>query len=246
MLACHRKQTAVQAFLAVLIVCGACRAEERSVVLPKDGSWVRCEFEVIAPPTKLASTVTLSIVGSAVENETRCRWVEVKSVFPKGQIPRFPDGGTFLTKMLISEQDLLENADPSKRSQRAWVRKPGEPQAEQTKVLPVSKNLMLWAPGVRRTLTETTDEKSIDYQSGQLKSARAWTGTQTVENQDRKSQFKSTYTVWMHPDLPMGFAEAEIVNDITYTNGDAPHQQRHVFRIIDAGNDAKSELPDNN
>jgi hypothetical protein len=244
-------QTAVQAFLPFLLVAiclGSCRAEDRLFELPKDGSWVRYDLEMVGPDgTNRPSTVTLSIVGSVVENETRCRWVQVKWVVPKGWHPRYPDGGTILSKMLISEQDLRENAEPFQRAVRTWQRKPGEDHAEQTKVAATTgPNLMLWAPGMLRTLDETSDEKTVEYQRGQLKSARAWTGVRIFENMIAKSQFKSTYKVWMHPDLPVGFAEAEIVDDITYANGQAPKRQSQVYRLQDAGTDAKSELPDNN
>src|SRR5579871_4875203 len=87
MTALLRMQTAVHAFLPFLFIAfsrGPCRAEDRPFELPKDGSWVRYELEHVGiNGAKSSNTVTLSVVGSAVENEMRCRWVEVKVVVPK-------------------------------------------------------------------------------------------------------------------------------------------------------------------
>src|SRR5262249_40011807 len=181
-------------------------------------------------------------VGTAVEEGVACRWVEVKVVVPKGE--RQPEG-TYITKMLISTRDLTELRDPFVHPLRTWNRQPGDPEATERKgAFMVGPNLMLWLPGALATLKEGADRKDVECQQGRLESARAWVGQRATFNEKTKSRFESNYTVWMHPALPIGFAEAVVVDKIYHQDG-RKLEQTHTFRIQDAGRDAKSELPDN-
>jgi hypothetical protein len=212
--------------------------------LPADGSWVQYEFEAsIADKRTMKNVVTLSFVGSAVEEGVACRWIEVKVVVPKGERQT---EGTYISKMLVSTEDLMELRDPFVHPLRTWSRRPGEQEAAETKqAFMIGPDLMLWAPAALKTLKEGADRKEVEYQQGRLESARAWVGQRVTVNEKTKSRFESNYTVWMHPDLPIGFAEAVVADNIHHVDG-RKLQQTRTYRIQAAGRNAKSELPENN
>lgn len=105
-------------------------------------------------------------------------------------------------------------------------------------------NLMLWAPGSLDRLEQSEETKEFEYQQGRLKSARAWVGEQTIVTKS-EARFVSHYKVWMHADVPVGFAGAEVEDTILHRDGRVI-RQKHSYAIQDAGDGAKSELPDNN
>jgi hypothetical protein len=228
------------------------RGEDAREALPKDGTWVRYEREFdnpAAPQVKHVSKVTFSLVGTVVEDGKPCRWVEAKSVFQKGQ-----EKTAALTKMLIPEAAFLEPGNPAEHTIRWWMTKadgsvvklPIEPARARIAGLTYAP-MFLWTPGALKTLTQIDDPKDFEYQNGQLKGAQAWTGkiVLTDAGADRKSRWESTYTMWRHPELPMGCAQIRVRDEATPVVGTGT-TMLWVYRVEDAGTGAKSDLPDNN
>jgi hypothetical protein len=194
------------------------------------------------------ATVTLSLVGTVVEDGVRCRWVESKTVI---ELPA-ELAGTVISKVLVSENDLLESEKPFAHVHRRWMRIRDEPvkQAPNEVSAASYERLVLWTPGMLKGSEPAKDEaKVIDYQRGQIKNAQARTG-QLIYKQpapDKKEmRFVSKYTVWQHSDVSFGFAEARIVSEQFHDNKKMGQTSVVYYRLQDMGTDAKSELPDSN
>jgi len=244
--------------LAVVIIVGGAergpvRGEGQPRNIPKDGSWVRYQKESTSLTPVLRKKgpiqVTLSFVGSAVDEGDHCRWLERKDVIPEGS-----DGaGTYVYKVLVPEKDLFESENPFEHARRTWVRGPNgkiSKAGEGVRDEMIFSDLLLWTPGLLKGSTAADDQaKDIEYQRGPLKAAQARTGKlvhrwrlQTAT----EVMYTKTYTAWQHPDLPIGFAEAHIEQD-QFSQGRLTPISRFaiVYKIQDVGTDAKSELPDN-
>ncbi len=120
---------AVAALLGTTPVIG--HAEDRPRQLPKDGTWVRYQKEVanLANDKKYDEIkVTLSFVGSAVDEGEPCRWLELKAVIPEGR-----DGaGAYVSKVLVPERELLDSESPFEHARRTWVRRLDGPVSNST------------------------------------------------------------------------------------------------------------------
>src|SRR5215472_8728295 len=94
------------------------RGDEPQPVLPRDGAWVQYQWDWnrLDNGQKMSATVTLSFVGTIVEKDERCRWIELKYVIPEGD-----EKGTLIEKLLVREKDLLESANPMENVLRTWI-----------------------------------------------------------------------------------------------------------------------------
>lgn len=241
-------------FLAIVLLAGfsraAVRGEDPARELPKDGAWVRYRVEGVERQNgqegAYTATVTVSLVGSAVEDGVPCRWRESKVVYHEpAKIAR-----TVINKLLIPQSDILESEKPWEHVRRGWVWAKDKSAVQVPKVDDSRyRDLLLWAPGVAKSLEIAKNEaKDIEYQQGRLKNVQGRTGEFVdkgtfPKNQEWKRVTK--YTVWLHPDLQFGFAETRIVTE-SFVDGKKMQSSSSVFSIQDAGTDAKSELPDNN
>jgi hypothetical protein len=227
------------------------RSEDARSELPKDGAWVRYQAEIEYPGLRTdLSNVTLSVVGSVMEDGKPCRWVERKSVPQAGLQP----GKTAVVfKMLIPETALLESDYPAKHAIRTWLQKPDGsivnlPPIEPERSTNVHERIFmcLWTPGSRKTQTQIDEPKDIEYQSGRLRGVQAWTVTHVLSNtgpkRDRK--YESTYTVWQHAELPISSAEVRVRDEVS-RDGKLEPTLIAVYRLEDFGTDAKSDLPNN-
>jgi hypothetical protein len=242
-------------FVAVAVLLGTTPAighgEDRPSQLPKDGTWVRYKKQVtdLAKDKKHGEiTVTLSLVGTGLDDGEQCRWLELKHVVPEGR-----DGaGTYVSKVLVPEWDLLESENPFEHARRTWVRRldgPVTKAPEGGRDDMTFGELLLWTPGMLKGSSLANDQtKDIEYQPGRLKGAQARTGRlvhQWRNKNGTEERYTKSYTAWQHPDLPIGFAEAHIVQE-QFINDRALSKFSIVYRVEDAGADAKTELRDNN
>src|SRR6266568_9165386 len=64
----------------------AAHCEDRRPELPRDGAWVQYQWdwERLDSGQKMSGKVTLRIVGSVVDKDEPCRWLELKYVIPEG------------------------------------------------------------------------------------------------------------------------------------------------------------------
>jgi hypothetical protein len=212
---------------------------------PKDGTWVRYQkvAENLIRGNKLNPIdVTLSFVGTHVEDGQRFRWLELKAVVPDGE-----GAGTHIFKVLVPEKDLWESDKPFEHARRTWVRKPDGSVAPPPKGFRddmTYDELLLWTPGLSKGSVAVDDQsKDVDYQAGRLKDCHA--STRDLVYKLGKATYTRRCVAWIHPDLPMGFAEAQIIQEQSFNNG-IISRYSSTYRIQDAGADAKTELPDHN
>lgn len=230
-------------------------ADEALPSLPKDGAWVQYVGTTKQEGLTDESTFrrTYSLVGTKTENERLCRWVEVKDVVEIDQGKR-----THIAKFLIPERELLENEKPLESLVRGW-RKSTFGDVQEMKFntqegffgsahFVFGANLLIF-PGPQKLSREIREPKSVDYQSGRLEIPSGRNGQFRADYEDPVSESgrvrkrSADFSVWSHPEIPLGAAEwklrLEIRNDdrvISVTLSE--------FVLEDFGTDAKSTLPD--
>jgi len=221
--------------------------DQPEAALPKEGYWVLYQFELtgtqIEEPIK--GHVTLSFLGSTIENEEKCRWIELREVITDGN-----DQGEYLVKVLIPESALLTKEFPGQHGIRSWSRTPFAGLRSSTK--PVGgtlQKLLCGMPGPRSSLkADDKNRRDVEYQRGLLKDSVAHLGTWTDRSLSvriRKWAQFTKFTVWLQPELPTRIAEGRFeISEF--------HDDRligacvHTFQVQDTGTDAKSALPDSN
>lgn len=233
------------ALLVGVCLCPVCRSDDRETKLPEDGTWVRYQesWERIDSGLSHTHRVTVSLVGSVREKDEPCRWIEVQVEIPE----QGPEHGTYVFKMLFRERDLRENDNPLAGLVRAWMKFNDKPvyefRPDELGQLPT----LLWAPGVLKHAKAVDGPKDVEYQQGRLKEARARAGELVLLNNPRPDWRMSwEYQVWMHPDLPLGFAEARCTFEMRDNERRMRTRQITEYRLQDSGTGAKTALPDSN
>jgi len=219
-------------------------ANEPAARLPKEGTWVRYHKTVdeLLDGEHWESTVTLRFLESVIEDGLRCRWVEQKEVVAEGERK-----GEYLLKVLIPESALTEEELPGRHAVRLWARnhliglrsRRGPDRGLEDK--------LLWTPASLKALQSKPDDlRDVEHQDGNLKGARAWTGTWTDSDfRVAKSTFFTTFTIWHHPELPIGYAEARFEKFQFIDEKKVGHWVT-TYQLQEFGTDAKSDLPENN
>jgi hypothetical protein len=228
-----------------------CRGEDRPRELPKDGAWARYQVQNdIAGERDTTASVTLSLVGTIVEDGVPCRWLETKMVIAEPPAK----AGTFVNKILVPEADLLDREKPFEHVRRRWFGRRDEP----PRLLAADsweniEELLLWTPGMLKGSEAAKNEsKDIDYQRGKFENAQARTGEIVYKRlrprppqEDIELKLVRKYTVWRHPGLPLGFVEARIASE-RFLGPMPAGRFSTIYRLQDMGTDARSELPDSN
>lgn len=233
------------------------RADETPAKLPKDGWWVRyfvtMKFE--GRPDVTAKR-TYSLVGTAVENGVRCRWVEMKSV-------QMSDGReiTDVLKFLVPEEELLESERPLDSLVRCWRRFAEEPVEEVAFNVPLSVRGFAgsadfyWGrdfaffPGLQKQAKGVRERRVVEYQKGRLDVEDAQTFQHVVSRRaltnGEKQEYCDEFTVWNDPAVAPAFVAAS--DRVRQRRDDALVRTLTIeFVLEDYGADAKSALPENN
>lgn len=243
-------------FLAVVLFAvqslATVHGDEPPRELPKDGAFVRYRIEGVHSLRGIerarSATKTLSLVGTVVEEGVNCRWIEEKTVTHEPANM----AGTLILKRLIPEKDILSSKRPSEQVRRAWVRLRDTEvmKVEVSRLKNVSEEVLLWTPGMLKDSDLANNEtKDINFQQGQFKNAQGWKGEfvdkHRLRNTNKEFKLVRKHTVWQHPELLFGFAEATIHSE-QFIEGEKIEWESSVYRLQDVGTNAKTELPDNN
>jgi hypothetical protein len=96
------------------------------------------------------------------------------------------------------------------------------------------------------------ETREIDFASGHLSSATSYTG-KTITNSHLalwviRIHLEEEKTVWLHPDLPVGFAGMRIEENNTARFGMSPATCHTVTEYVleDAGTDEQTSMPEHN
>jgi hypothetical protein len=235
--------------------------------LPADGSWVRyvVSHESTSHPyrgrkaksdanvetvkvKRWSEKITLSFVGQTVENGVPCRWVEIRIERSDQQADK-PCG----YKMLLKEEGLLSDKHPlaEKNVLRVWQQMPDGTVSRRDDSLGYS-DLFSWTPGAVRHLKPAGETREIDFATCHLSSATAYSGMTTTNAHVAlgviRIHLEEQMTVWLHPDLPAGFAGMRMEENSTARFMTHPATLHHVAEYVleDAGTDAQTSMPEHN
>lgn len=187
--------------------------------LPKDGAWARY-YVLHKDPDGTERTIRTMIrfVGTVREKGERCRYVEWTDAMKV-------DGGDgkkttrrFVYKFLLTEKSLRESPQPLLQFVRGWRGEEGktpEPlvtsQSERERAN-FGGTTVLFLPGVLKTTKPTRDSRTVDYQQGQLRIKSGRSGTYQARYHAITApvnyNWKTEYELWLHKDVPLGFASA--------------------------------------
>ena len=241
------------AFGIMLLQCQFGLTDEQTARLPEDGWWVRffttSKLEAVNGTVKEHTIkATYSLVGTAVEDGDKCRWVEVNSLFTM-------DGKetVILSKFLVSEKDLLECEQPLDKLKRGWL-KSGELDVRAVMagkgITPYNTRTVVF-PGIWQKAERITSEYIVDYQQGRLTipEARIFQVTSPVKALNTRKPINqkdvTEYAGWFHQTASPVIAAAKIQKK-TYFNDELNTTQKDDVVIQDYGTGAKSQLPENN
>jgi hypothetical protein len=235
--------------------------------LPPDGSWVRyvVSHESTSHPyhkrsaksdanvetekvKRWSEKITLSFVGRAIENGVPCRWVEIRTERADQQADK-----PCAYKMLLREEGLLSDKHPLAEVNvvRVWQQTPDGAVSRRDEA-PGYSDLFSWTPGVVRRLKPAGETREIDFASGHLSSAAVYTGKTTTNSHLAlwviRIRLEEDKTVWLHPDLPLGFAAMRTEENATVRLMTKPATSHTVTEYVleDAGTDAQTSMPENN
>lgn len=241
---------------AILLVA-ACTAvaEVTPAKLPADGSWVRYFVTMRRAGTNddIIIKLTYSLVGTSMENGDKCRWVEIKSIFPNNHTEVF--------KFLISEKELLEGERPMNSLIRGWRKFDDEPAEEQKFNQGLGRrgfagdadfyfgNYMIIFPGPQQKAKVIEEKRVIEYQQGRLELVDARAGKRVASRQAvtvaQKQTFQTDFTVWNHPTLTLGSVVGKMRVQVLFDDIDVPNRAfTEDLTVEDFGSDAKSALPE--
>jgi hypothetical protein len=233
--------------------------------LPPDGSWVRyvvshestshpyrgrkAKSDANVETEKIKSwseKITLSFVGRTVENGVPCRWVEIRTEKPDQQADK-----PCAYKVLLKEEGLLSDKHPlaEKNVLRVWQQTSDGTVSRRDDSLGYS-DLFSWTPGAVRQMKPTGETREIDFASSHLSSATAYSGKTTTNAYVAlgviRIHLEEQMTVWLHPDLPAGFAGMRTEENSTARFMTHPATLRHVAEYVleDAGTDAQTSMPE--
>lgn len=220
-------------------------AEEISIPLPKDGAWARYHVTTTHDTDALNETSTRSetirFVGTVVSQDRRARWLEQ-------EFSGFEAGKKNVMKTLVAEEDL-KSAWLLADRRRWWHKETDQPVNEVETLGPEYGVFSLVFPGPYSTAKPLKESRIVEYQRGRFEIQEGLTGRQEISLQtiDYDMAFAMDYTVWRHPDVPLGLAAAKIsfrTREAGRLNPRGTYTTEFVLE--DFGTNAKTTLPEQN
>jgi hypothetical protein len=231
------------------------QADETPAKLPKDGWWVRYFHTLKLQDREISSRRTYAFVGTAVERDCTCRWMEMQTV-------EIIDGHevTDILKFLVPEKALLESERPLDGLIRCW-RKFGDEQVEQVRFnTPLGERGLSFSadyawgrdftlfPGPQQKSKAVEEPRTIEYQRGRLEIETAQRfrriASRRALTNGEKQEYSDEFTVWKDRSVTPAFAAA--TDRVQQHRDDALVRTFAIeFVLDDFGTDAKSALPDN-
>jgi hypothetical protein len=241
-------QTTAAVLVLTLGAATAC-ADGLLYQLPKDGTWATYQFDFSVSHGQygvqtVKGTIRMASVGVVTENGQPCRWIEVamEPQFEKGAAP--PGGGTKqVIKVLIPENFLAKDQTPLDHAIRAWKWAKGEGEPEKMKDLrdPDDAPIHVILSGPLKDAKQLP-KAEVEGKLGKLL-CEGVTGSLELKLSGG-AMFRYVLENRMHGRAPFGVVTSRwtVVNVKGYKT--AGTKQDWNLKLIDFGEDAKSELPD--
>jgi hypothetical protein len=235
------------AIVILAVAAGAAQADGLLYQLPKDGTWASYQFDLNAKmdgvELQAQGSLRLASVGQATDKDKPCRWIEAGfQVEMKGAgVPEPARKENLVVKVLIPEKHLREGASPLDHVVRGWIarndRQPEkltDPKDFETSPLPI-----MLAPPLKDA--KKLEAVVVESKLGKL-SCEGLTGSAKFDNQ-RGQAVDLTLESRLHPKAPFGVVSSRWTMKIT-GDGKPAGEMTWNLRLSDLGEDAKSELPD--
>jgi hypothetical protein len=183
-------------------------SEESDAKLPANGAWARYHA-VTKRDTgdEAVGTMILKSLTSTKTGETACRWLESEYLADEGKNHQ-------RRKFLIPERAMQSSEKPSDDVVKYLQRDDTD---AVTSVPPEGEGWMpvdfLYFPGFLKNASVVDDQRLVKHQTGALEIPKAYVGTYKWWRKGRLPEettvWQTQYRVWLHPDLPIGFAHAK-------------------------------------
>ena len=230
------------AVVILSLTAGAAKADGLLYQLPKDGSSVTFDMKLSYESNGMERTAdgsfTMSSVGVAEVNNEKCRWIEFKMVMKQGDRERTNRG-----KVLIPETHLGKGKTPLKHAKKGWYKLGNGTVKEITDFESASQTgpipMFLAAP---LDSIKKLEKATVKSGLGNLK-CEGVTGTTAYKQGSTDTEV--TYTIRFHEKAPFGVVASEMQVKML-RNGQAVRSMKMIITLKEVGQDAKSELPDNN
>lgn len=215
--------------------------------LPKDGAWVKYRmtnrlFGPSARESRREGELRISSVGTVRENGTECRWIEIRDE------NRHQDGRmafVYVTKFLIPVAKLKDGHPAQADILRVWRKKnDADPELLQGPFKNEGMRYAIFFPGetVAADKPRQLEERTFTVNGDAMP-------TQAILQ--RRAFFKTGYKdvvdfrLWTHKKVPFGVAGAQI-EWTQYRSDQLRFTFQRNYELIESGDGAKSELPNNN
>lgn len=232
------------ACLVVLVVASAASARADGLIyqLPKDGTWVRYDMELVEKERGgddlVKASFVVASVGTAKEGGQPCRWIEFRMTMHRGGREH-----TELYKVLVPEKHLTRGGSPIDHVIRAWkglggdgmdytAREIDEPESARDP-LPA---FLAGPPKDGKKL----DPEVVETKLGKLK-CEGLTGSFTFG--DDAAEARITYTTRLHEKSPFGVVTCSM--DYEVSRGGRIHEEGTIkFTFAESGTGAESKIPE--
>jgi len=216
--------------------------------LPKDGTWATYQFDSSVSHGQygvqtVKGTIRMASVGAVTENGQPCRWIEVamEPQFEKGTAP--PGGGTKqVIKVLIPEKFLAKGETPLDHAIRAWKWAKGEGEPEKMKDLrdPDDAPIHVILSGPLKDAKQLP-KAEVEGKLGELL-CEGVTGSLELKLSGGAT-FRYVLENRMHRRAPFGIVTSRWTETIVKGYKGAGSKQEWNLKLIDFGENAKSEMP---
>lgn len=205
--------------------------------LPADGTWVKFDMITIDPrmrPEPESQTLTMSSVGAVTVDGAKCRWIELKIVLKDDGKPQD------LVKFLVPEQFLTAKEDPMCHVLKmgrmdgakfaVWSDKPA--------IRKVPYHMFLCGPLANVvSLPNVTVETKLGNLDCPIVTGRYEFAVSGILS------LRGTFENQLHKNAPFGVVAMRVKIEMMQ-DGDAYEPTTWSLKWIDAGTNAKSEMPD--
>ena len=226
----------------LLAAAGSCGADEPAVVLPKEHGWARYHAITASEAgEERIATLTLKSLGKSLVDDLPCRWLESEYVSQDGQRHE-------RRKYLIPERAIESSERPLEEAIKYLQ------QDDKDAVVSLPPESQAWMatdslhfPGLLKTAKVVADPRTVTFQGGKLEIANAYLGTYRWSRKGRPPAettiYEPEYRIWLHPDLPVGFAHAVTTLRLT-REGKTLRSWQLDYALQEFGDNAEPAIPE--
>jgi hypothetical protein len=202
---------------AELSMCGAL-ADSPVPAAPRQG-WA--QYHAVTrndSGSEFIGKMTLKRLNQTTVDKTACLWFE--SEYVDSEQKRHER-----TRFLITAEAVQTSSAPFEKMLRILQQNDDAPV---TSLPPDSQGWLpvdvLCFPGVLKDAKRVNESRTVKFQRGNLEIPHAYVGTYRWSRKNRDSAdapvYETRYRLWLHPDIPVGYAHAELT--LTLLIGDRP------------------------